>query len=64
MIAIVMSNTAPLMPPTGGAEKVLGNNPLAIAAPSDGKNPILLDMALSNVALGKSSLQEQRRIHP
>ncbi|MBT2757860.1 Ldh family oxidoreductase [Mesobacillus foraminis] len=53
MIAIVMSNTAPLMPPTGGAEKVLGNNPLAIAAPSDGKNPVLLDMALSNVALGK-----------
>jgi LDH2 family malate/lactate/ureidoglycolate dehydrogenase len=53
MIAIVMSNTAPLMPPTGGAEKVLGNNPLAIAAPSNGKNPVLLDMALSNVALGK-----------
>ncbi|WP_158553331.1 Ldh family oxidoreductase [Peribacillus saganii] len=53
MIAIVMSNTAPLMPPTGGAEKVLGNNPLAIAAPSSGKNPVLLDMALSNVALGK-----------
>ena len=53
MIAIVMSNTAPLMPPTGGAEKVLGNNPLAIAAPSSGKNPLLLDMALSNVALGK-----------
>ncbi|MEH7239355.1 Ldh family oxidoreductase [Bacillus sp. JJ1562] len=53
MIAIVMSNTAPLMPPTGGAEKVLGNNPLAIAAPSSGNNPVLLDMALSNVALGK-----------
>lgn len=53
MIGIVMSNTTPLMPPTGGAEKVLGNNPLAIAAPSNSAYPILLDMALSNVALGK-----------
>lgn len=53
MIGIVMSNTAPLMPPTGGAEKVLGNNPLAIAAPTQMKFPLLLDMALSNVALGK-----------
>lgn len=53
MIGIVMSNTTPLMPPTGGAEKVLGNNPLAIAAPTDGRFPLLLDMALSNVAFGK-----------
>lgn len=53
MIGIVMSNTAPLMPPIGGAEKVLGNNPLAIAAPTNNKYPLLLDMALSNVALGK-----------
>jgi len=53
MIGIVMSNTAPLMPPIGGAEKILGNNPLAIAAPTNRKFPLLLDMALSNVALGK-----------
>lgn len=53
MIGIVFSNTAPLMPPVGGAEKVLGNNPLAIAVPSKNKYPLLLDMALSNVALGK-----------
>lgn len=52
-IGIVMSNTAPLMPPTGGAEKVIGNNPLAIAAPTNGPMPLLLDMALSNAALGK-----------
>jgi LDH2 family malate/lactate/ureidoglycolate dehydrogenase len=41
------------MPPIGGAEKVLGNNPLAFAAPTNNKYPLLLDMALSNVALGK-----------
>ncbi len=53
MIGIVMSNTSPLMPPIGGAEKVLGNNPLAISAPTETSFPLLLDMALSNVALGK-----------
>lgn len=41
------------MPPTGGAERILGNNPVAIAAPCDNEYPLLLDMALSNVALGK-----------
>jgi LDH2 family malate/lactate/ureidoglycolate dehydrogenase len=53
MIGLAASNTTPLMPPTGGAEKILGNNPLAIAAPSGTPFPLLLDMALSNVALGK-----------
>ncbi|MFC0273287.1 Ldh family oxidoreductase [Metabacillus herbersteinensis] len=62
MIGIVMSNTAPLMPPTGGAEKVLGNNPLAIAAPTNGKYPLLLDMALSNVALGKVIFSQKKGI--
>lgn len=53
MIGFAACNTTPLMPPTGGAEKILGNNPLAIAAPSDNRFPLLLDMALSNAALGK-----------
>lgn len=51
-IGIVISNVAPLMPAIGGKEKVIGNNPISIAAPSKGK-PIVLDMALSNTALGK-----------
>lgn len=53
MIGLAACNTTPLMPPTGGAEKVLGNNPLAIAAPTAYPYPLLLDMALSNAALGK-----------
>ena len=35
-IGIVMCNTRPLMPAPGGAERVVGNNPIAIAVPSDG----------------------------
>ena len=52
MVGIVLSNTTPLMPPTGGAEKKLGNNPLAIVAPTK-DDPIIVDMALSAVAMGK-----------
>jgi LDH2 family malate/lactate/ureidoglycolate dehydrogenase len=52
MVGIVLANTTPLMPPTGGAEKKIGNNPLAIVAPTKG-DPIVVDMALSAVAMGK-----------
>ena len=54
MIGIAISNVEPLMPAIGGAEKIIGNNPIAIAAPTtEGNDPIVLDMALSNVPLGK-----------
>lgn len=52
-IGIVISNVAPLMPAIGGAEKVIGNNPISIAAPTRDENPVVLDMALSNTAYGK-----------
>ncbi len=52
MVGIVLANTTPLMPPTGGAEKKIGNNPLAIVAPTS-SDPIIVDMALSAVAMGK-----------
>ncbi|HZP70672.1 MAG TPA: Ldh family oxidoreductase [Pseudolabrys sp.] len=52
-IGIVMCNTRPLMPAPGGAERVVGNNPIAIAVPSDGPAPVVLDMATSEAAMGK-----------
>jgi LDH2 family malate/lactate/ureidoglycolate dehydrogenase len=51
MIGIVMCNTRPMMPAPGGAEAVVGNNPLAIAVPVAGGPPIVLDMAMSAVAI-------------
>lgn len=41
-----------LMPPWGGVEAMLGNNPVAIAFPTDREFPIVLDMACT-VARGK-----------
>ena len=46
------TNTLPNMPPWGGTEPTLGNNPFVMAIPHPG-NPIVLDMAMSQYAYGK-----------
>jgi LDH2 family malate/lactate/ureidoglycolate dehydrogenase len=55
-VGIVLSNTRPLMPAPGGAEALVGNNPIAIALPSAGDFPVEADMALSATAMGKIRL--------
>ena len=60
-IGIAMCNTRPLMPAPGGAERVVGNNPLAIALPTAGDSPVVLDMATSEAAMGKIRLAEKSR---
>lgn len=66
MIGVAAANTRPLMPAPGGAKAVVGNNPLAIGAPHADGDDLLLDMALSEAALGKIRLaaQEGRAIPP
>lgn len=51
-IAICFTNTQPNMPPWGGKESRLGNNPLVIAIPRK-EGHIVLDMAMSQFAFGK-----------
>lgn len=55
-LGIAAANTRPLMPAPGGAARVVGNNPIAIGVPRSGAEPIILDMALSEAALGKIRL--------
>ncbi|MBS1890339.1 MAG: Ldh family oxidoreductase [Actinobacteria bacterium] len=66
LIGIAAANTRPLIPAPGGAAAVIGNNPLAIGVPSGGEEPIVLDMALSEAALGKIRIAaaEGREIPP
>jgi LDH2 family malate/lactate/ureidoglycolate dehydrogenase len=52
-VGIAMCNTRPLMPAPGGAEPLVGNNPIAIALPSTNDPPVVMDMALSAAAMGK-----------
>jgi len=53
MIGIVSSTAAPTMAPWGGKEKQIGNNPLALSAPTINSPTVTLDMAQSVVAFGK-----------
>jgi LDH2 family malate/lactate/ureidoglycolate dehydrogenase len=57
IVGMAFSNTRPLMPPPGGAERVVGNNPLAISLPSIGE-VFLVDMAMSATAMGKIRLAD------
>jgi 3-dehydro-L-gulonate 2-dehydrogenase len=50
-ISINWTNTMPNLPPWGGAERVIGNNPLVIAVPRPG-GPVVLDMAMSQFSYG------------
>jgi LDH2 family malate/lactate/ureidoglycolate dehydrogenase len=50
MVGLCTTNAVKTIAPAGGKDKLLGNNPIAIAVPGD--PPILLDMALSTVARG------------
>ncbi len=60
MIGVAMTNAAAAMAPWGGVTAVVGNNPLAIAAPSGSHCPVVLDMAQTVVARGKVKLAEMR----
>ena len=51
-IGILWTNTVPNMPPWGGVEAKLGNNPVVISIPN-GDTPILLDVAMSMFSYGK-----------
>lgn len=62
MIGITISTGAPTMAPWGGAERIIGNNPIAIAVPVKEKDPLILDMAMSVVAFGKITNMEKQGI--
>jgi LDH2 family malate/lactate/ureidoglycolate dehydrogenase len=58
-ITFSISNATKAMAPWGSISPILGNNPIAIAAPT-GNQPFVLDMALSTVARGKIRLAAAR----
>lgn len=60
-VGIAMCNTRPLMPAPGGATRVVGNNPIALAIPTSGEMPLVLDMATSEAAMGKIRMAAKSR---
>jgi LDH2 family malate/lactate/ureidoglycolate dehydrogenase len=59
MIGISMTNVLAGMPPTGGRQARIGNNPFALAFPSDEEQPIVFDAATSLSSWGKVFLAAQ-----
>ncbi|MBE0555767.1 MAG: Ldh family oxidoreductase [Proteobacteria bacterium] len=53
MIGLTFTNASPRLAPTGGVERLFGNNPWSIAVPAGRRPPVVLDMANSVVAAGK-----------
>lgn len=60
MIGLATTNALPTMAPWGGAERILGINPLAIAIPAGEEYPILYDAAFSGSSHGKIRVYQQK----
>jgi LDH2 family malate/lactate/ureidoglycolate dehydrogenase len=53
VVGIVFTNTHPMrVHPSGGIDPLLGTNPIAFGFPVAGANPIIVDLATSNSAIG------------
>jgi LDH2 family malate/lactate/ureidoglycolate dehydrogenase len=60
MIGIATTNALPTMAPWGGAERLLGINPLGIAIPAGTEQPIVYDAAFSGSSHGKIRIYQQK----
>lgn len=59
LIGLAMTNSGPWMVPTFAKRKMIGTNPIAVAAPAGTEQPFLCDMATSTVAMGKVEIAER-----
>jgi LDH2 family malate/lactate/ureidoglycolate dehydrogenase len=57
-VGIALCNSRPVMPAPGGAEPLVGTNPIAIGLPTDG-DPMVLDMATSAGTVARLRLAAQ-----
>ena len=56
LIGICTTNGGLVLAPWGGATPTFGNNPLGVSIPAARSYPIMLDIAMSTVAMGKVAL--------
>lgn len=53
MVAIVGCNTYAFTSPFGGADRLIGTNPIVFAVPTENEYPLALDISTTCVAMGK-----------
>ena len=62
MIGIAMTNASPLVAPTFSIDRMLGTNPICVAAPAGNEPPFVADMATTTAANGKLEILQRKNI--
>ncbi len=62
MIGIAMTNASPLVAPTFSIDKMLGTNPICVAAPAGKEPAFVADLATTTAANGKLELLQRKSI--
>jgi len=62
MIGIAMTNASPLVAPTFSIDKMLGTNPIAVAAPAGKQPPFVADLATTTAANGKLEILQRKNM--
>ena len=60
MIGIAMTNASPLVAPTFSIDKMLGTNPIAVAAPAGKEPAFVADLATTTAANGKLEILQRK----
>jgi L-2-hydroxycarboxylate dehydrogenase (NAD+) len=62
MIGIAMTNASPLVAPTFSIDKMLGTNPICVAAPAGIEPPFVADLATTTAATGKIEILQRKNL--
>ncbi|WP_024588796.1 Ldh family oxidoreductase [Aliihoeflea sp. 2WW] len=60
LVALMFANAPAAMAPWGGRRPLFGTDPIAFACPTEGGDPIVVDVSLSKVARGKIMAANQK----
>lgn len=62
MIGVAMTNASPLVAPTFSVDKMLGTNPICVAAPAGNEPAFVADLATTTAANGKLEILQRKNI--
>lgn len=62
MIGISMTNASPLVAPTFSTARMLGTNPICVAAPAGEQPPFVMDLATTTAANGKLEILQRKNM--
>ena len=60
LVGVAFTNSPAAIPAWGGKKALFGTNPVAFAFPREGKDPLVIDLALTTVVRGKIMLAMQK----